>query len=77
MQRSKRMNGKEKDWKPGVVDEHHGVGGSYTIVDGKRVPVEGSRTDMNPRVKINPATGERTLMTEAEIAAADAEANKE
>ena len=69
------MNGKE--WKPGMVDEHHGVGGSYTIVDGKRVPVEGSRTDMNPKVKVNPVTGERTLMTEAEIAAAEQEQGKE
>ena len=55
------MNGNE--WKPGgEPDEHHGQGGSYTVVDGKRVLVKDSRTDMNPRVKVDPVTGERTLI---------------
>lgn len=60
------MNGQEKE-----IDEHHGVGGTYRVMDGKRVLVEGSRTDMSPRVKIDPVTGERSLMTQEEIAAAD------
>lgn len=50
-------------------DEFHGQGGTYVVENGERRLVEGSRTDMNPKVKIDPATGARTLMTEAEIAA--------
>lgn len=61
------MNGKEKE-----IDQFHGQGGTYQVVDGKRVLVKDSRTDLTPRVKTDPVTGERTLMTQEEIAAADA-----
>ena len=37
----------DKVWKPGdEPDEHHGVGGTYLVdKDGKRVLVDGSRTE--------------------------------
>ncbi len=70
------MNGKEH-WKPGDIDEHHGQGGSYQVVDGKRVLVEGSRTDMNPKVRIDPETGARTLIEDGADGALPATKDKE
>lgn len=56
------MNGEKRIWKPGEQpDEHHGLGGSYTVDgDGKRRLVDGSRTDFSAEVIVDPATGERT-----------------
>ena len=42
---------KKDVWYPGKdadKDEHHGVGGTYEYRDGKRVLVEGSRTERLP-----------------------------
>ena len=36
----------QEPWKPGgEPDEHHGAGGTYIVKDGKRVLVDGSRTE--------------------------------
>ena len=42
------MDGEKKTWKPGgEPDEHHGMGGTYTVdpATGKRTLVDGSRTE--------------------------------
>lgn len=41
------------------------AGGTYIVQDGKRVLVEGSRTEVKP-TRANPETGERTEIKDKE-----------
>jgi len=45
------------------TDTNPDAGGTYIVQDGKRVLVEGSRTEVKP-VAVDPATGQRSEITE-------------
>lgn len=66
---AKKING-NKPWQPPTRpedrDEHHGLGGSYEVKDGKRVLVEGSRTVERP-VFVCPVTFSRHLQEDVVV----------